>query len=126
MIMFRSIFKIKFLKLRGTLVTSARASGTSPRRSYPAPGHIRLDTNMEPVRRGSVKIVCCMQTVTPVSHATVHHRPRCRNLKFCKCAYHLDVEMSFFGMRFGWVAVIGSIPEIGDTNLIYILYTRLL
>ena len=31
-----------------------------------------------------------------------------------KWAYRLDVKMSFLGMRFGWAAVIGSIPEISD------------
>jgi hypothetical protein len=34
--------------------------------------------------------------------------------KVRKWAYRLDVKMSFFGMRFGWAAIIGSIPEIGD------------
>jgi hypothetical protein len=34
--------------------------------------------------------------------------------KVRKWAYRLDVKMSFFGMRFGWAAIIGSIPEVGD------------
>jgi hypothetical protein len=34
--------------------------------------------------------------------------------KVRKWAYRLDIKMSFLGMRFGWAAVIGSIPEIGD------------
>jgi hypothetical protein len=34
--------------------------------------------------------------------------------KVRKWAYRLDVKMSFLGMRFGWAAVIGSIPEVGD------------
>jgi hypothetical protein len=34
--------------------------------------------------------------------------------KVRKWAHRLDAKMSFFGMRFGWAAVIGSIPEIGD------------
>jgi len=34
--------------------------------------------------------------------------------KVRKWAYRLDVKMSFLGMRFGWAAIIGSIPEVGD------------
>jgi hypothetical protein len=34
--------------------------------------------------------------------------------KVRKWAYRLDVQHSFLGMRFGWSAVIGAIPEIGD------------
>jgi hypothetical protein len=34
--------------------------------------------------------------------------------KVRKWAYRLDVKHSFMGMRFGWSAVIGAIPEIGD------------
>lgn len=43
--------------------------------------------------------------------------------KVRKWAYRLDVKMSFFGMRFGWAAVIGSIPEVGDAvDVILSLY----
>jgi len=34
--------------------------------------------------------------------------------KVRKWAYRLDVKMSFMGMRFGWGALIGLIPELGD------------
>jgi len=34
--------------------------------------------------------------------------------KVRKWAYRLDVKMNFMGMRFGYGAVIGAIPEVGD------------
>jgi len=34
--------------------------------------------------------------------------------KVRKMAYRLDVQHSILGMRFGWSAIIGAIPEVGD------------
>jgi len=44
-----------------------------------------------------------------------------------KWAYRLDVKHSILGMRFGWSAVIGLIPELGDAVdvvLSYIVYNK--
>jgi hypothetical protein len=44
-----------------------------------------------------------------------------------KWAYRLDVKHSILGMRFGWSAVIGLIPELGDAIdiiLAYIVYSK--
>jgi hypothetical protein len=44
-----------------------------------------------------------------------------------KWAYRLDVKHNILGMRFGWSAVIGLIPELGDAIdvvLAYIVYSK--
>jgi len=39
-----------------------------------------------------------------------------------KWAYRMDVKLSFMGMRFGWGAILGAIPELGDILDILIQY----
>jgi len=39
-----------------------------------------------------------------------------------KLAYRLDVKLNIMGMRFGWAAVIGAVPEIGDILYIMLAY----
>jgi uncharacterized protein DUF4112 len=39
-----------------------------------------------------------------------------------KLAYRLDVKLNFMGLRFGWAAVIGAVPEIGDILYIMLAY----
>jgi hypothetical protein len=44
-----------------------------------------------------------------------------------KWAYRLDVKHNILGMRFGWSAIIGTIPELGDAIdviLAYIVYSK--
>jgi len=44
-----------------------------------------------------------------------------------KWAYRMDVKLNFMGMRFGWAAIIGAIPEIGDVLdilLAYYIYSK--
>jgi hypothetical protein len=44
-----------------------------------------------------------------------------------KWAYRLDVKLNFMGMRFGWAAIIGAVPEVGDVLdilLAYYIYSK--